>query len=117
MERHASRAGSPGNSALPASFTSVSATNPLSHVAATVRYAAKDWGTVLDTRVKNVPAGDRCQLLVTDSSGHTTVVGGWTTTYDEGSVWYPGSSGVTMDSVRSFEVMSQGKVLVKVPAH
>ena len=103
--------------AVPAHFTSVSATNPVTHVAATVRYAAQDWGTVLDTQVNNVPAGDRCQLLVTDSSGHTTVVGSWTTTYDESAVWYPGSSGVTLDSVRSFEVMSQGKVLVKVPAH
>jgi Putative zinc-finger len=106
-----------GNSALPANSTSVSATDPVTHVAATVRYAAMDWGTVLDARVKNVPAGDRCQLLVTDSAGHTTVVGSWTTSYDESSIWYPGSSGVTLDSVRSFEVMSQGKVLVKVPAH
>lgn len=105
------------SSVVPANFTSVSATDPVTHVAATVRYAAKDWGTVLDTKVKNVPAGDRCQLLVTDSSGHTTVVGSWTTSYDESSVWYPGSSGVTLDSVRSFEVMSQGKVLVRVPAH
>lgn len=109
--------GESGTSALPANATSVSATDPVTHVAATVRYAAKDWGTVLKTQVKNVPTGDRCQLLVTDSSGHTTVVGSWTTSYDESSVWYPGSSGVTLDSVRSFEVMSQGKVLVKVPAH
>ncbi len=97
-------------------FTSVSATNPATHVAATVRYAAQDWGTVLDTRVRNVPSGARCQLVVTDSSGHRTVVGGWTTTYDEGSVWYPGSSSVVLASVRSFEVTSQGKVLVKVMA-
>lgn len=116
---HAEESGedSGSNSAVPANFTSVSATDPVTHVAATVRYAAKDWGTVLDTKVKNVPAGDRCQLLVTDSSGHTTVVGSWTTSYDESSVWYPGSSGVTLDSVRSFEVMSQGKVLVRVLAH
>jgi anti-sigma factor RsiW len=109
-------AGSGSYSAVPANFSSVSATDPVTHVAATVRYAAKEWGTVLDTRVDNVPAGDRCQLVVTDSSGHTTVVGSWTTSYDESSVWYPGSSGVTLDSVRSFEVISQGKVLVKVPA-
>jgi hypothetical protein len=109
--------GESGTSALPANATSVSATDPVTHVAATVRYAAKDWGTVLKTQVKNVPTGDRCQLLVTDSSGHTTVVGSWTTSYDESSVWYPGSSGVTLDGVRSFEVMSQGKVLVRVPAH
>ena len=99
-----------------ASFTSVSATDPVTHVAATVRYAAMSWGTVLDTQVNDVPAGDRCQLLVTDSSGHTTVVGSWTTTYDEKGIWYPGSSGVTLDSVRSFEVTADGKVLVKVPA-
>jgi Putative zinc-finger len=109
-------AGGSGIQSMPAAFTSVSATNPVTQVGATVRYAAKGWGTVLDTRVKNVPAGDRCQLLVTDSSGHTTVVGSWRTTYDEGSVWYPGSSGVALDSVRSFEVISHGKVLVKVPA-
>ena len=110
-------AGSDSDGAVPAHFTSASATNPVTHVTATVRYAAQDWGTVLDTRVHNVPAGDRCQLVVTDSSGHTTVVGSWTTTYDESAVWYPGSAGVMLDSVRSFEVMSQGKVLVKVLAH
>ena len=117
---HAAGSGSDAgdsNSSVPAGFTSVSATDPVTHVGATVRYAAQDWGTVLDTRVDNVPAGDRCQLLVTDSSGHTTVVGSWTTRYDESAVWYPGSSGVTLDSVRSFEITSQGKVLVKVPAH
>ena len=99
-----------------ASFSSVSATDPVTHVAATVKYAAMSWGTVLDTQVNDVPAGDRCELLVTDSSGHTTVVGSWTTTYDEKGIWYPGSSGVTLDSVRSFEVTADGKVLVKVPA-
>ncbi len=107
-------AGSPG---APVHFTSVTATNPATHVAATVRYAAKKWGTMLDTQVENVPAGIRCQLEVTDSSGHTAVVGGWTATYDEESVWYPGSSSVALASVRSFEITSQGKVLVTVQAH
>ena len=32
-------------------------------------------------------------------------------------MWYPGSSPVTLDSVRSFEITSQGKVLVTVKAH
>jgi hypothetical protein len=110
-------AGAGGGSAMPAHFTSATATDPATHVAATVRYAAKGWGTVLDTQVKNVPTGARCQLMVTDSSGHATVVGGWTTTYDEGSVWYPGSAPVAPDSVRSFEITSQGKVLVTVKTH
>ena len=106
-----------GSSAVAAHFTSATATNPATHVAATVRYAAKDWGTALDTRVENVPTGARCQLVVTDSSGHSTVVGGWTTAYDEAGVWYPGSAPVALDSVRSFEITSQGKVLVTVKAH
>ncbi len=109
-------AGGPGGSPVAAHFTSVSATNPVTHVAATVRYAPRTWGTVLDTRVKNVPAGARCQLVVTDSSGRSTVVGGWITSYDESTVWYPGSSPVAWNSVRSFEITSQGKVLVKVMA-
>jgi anti-sigma factor RsiW len=105
------------SSAVAAHFTSATATNPATHVAATVRYAAKDWGTVLDTKVENVPTGARCQLVVTDSSGHSMVVGGWTTAYDEAGVWYPGSAPVALDSVRSFEITSQGKVLVTVRAH
>ena len=110
-------AGDADSSAVAAHFTSATATNPATHVGATVRYAAKDWGTVLDTQVKNVPTGARCQLVVTDSSGHSTVVGGWTTAYDEAGVWYPGSAPIALDSVRSFEITSQGKVLVTVKAH
>ncbi len=109
--------GGAGSGPVATHFTSVSATDPVTHVAATVRYSPRNWGTVLDTRVRNVPAGARCQLVVTDSSGRSTVVGGWTTSYDESTVWYPGSSPVTQDSVRSFEITSQGKVLVKVMAH
>jgi anti-sigma factor RsiW len=112
----------PGTSAVssgsgPAHFTSATATDPQTHVTAIVRYAPKNWGTVLDTQVEGVPTGARCQLVVIDSAGHATVVGGWQTTYDEGSTWYPGASSVAMASVHSFEVTSQGKVLVTVPVH
>jgi anti-sigma factor RsiW len=96
-------------------FTSVSASNPQTHVSATIRYTAKDWGTAVHTLVKGVPAQTRCQLEITDTTGHTTVVGGWKTTYDEGSTWYPGGSSVALDSVHSFQVTSHGKVLVTVP--
>jgi len=110
-----SSARGPGNAAA-AHFTSVSASNPQTHAAVTVRYAGKSWGTALDTQVHGVPEGARCQLVVTDSAGRTTVVGSWTTSYDEGSTWYPGATSVTMDSVRSFAITTHGKVLVTVPA-
>jgi anti-sigma factor RsiW len=96
-------------------FTTASASNPQTHVSATIRYTAEDWGTAVKTLVKGVPAGTRCQLEITNSSGQTSVVGGWQTTYDEGSTWYPGGSSVALDSVHSFQVTSHGKVLVTVP--
>jgi hypothetical protein len=96
-------------------FTTVSASDPHTHVSASIRYTRREWGTAVDTLVKGVPANTRCQLEVTDSTGHTTVVGGWKTTYDEGSTWYPGGTSVALDSVRSFQVTSHGKVLVTVP--
>jgi anti-sigma factor RsiW len=96
-------------------FTTVSATDPHTQVSAIVRYTAKEWGTAMDTMVKGIPANTRCQLVVTDSAGRTTVVGGWKTTYDEGVTWYPGGTSVALDSVRSFQVTSGGKVLVTVP--
>ena len=92
-----------------------SASNPQTHVAATVRLSRKDWGTALDTQVHGVAEGARCQMVVTDAAGHTTVVGSWTTGYDESWTWYPGATSVTLDSVRSFAMTSHGKVLVTVP--
>jgi anti-sigma factor RsiW len=96
---------------------SVTGTDPATHVTATVRYGSRNWGTVLDTQVRGVPDGAQCQLVVTDSAGRATVVGSWTTAYDEGSAWYPGATSVALDSVRSFAITSHGKVLVEIPAH
>lgn len=104
----------PGTSAA-AHFTSVSARNPQTGVAATIRYAGKDWGTVLDTQVRHVPQGARCQLVVTDAAGRSVVVGSWTASYDESTTWYPGATSVALASVRSFAITSGGKVLISVP--
>jgi hypothetical protein len=106
-----------GQSSSPAHFTSISASDPQTRVAATIRLSRKDWGTALDTQVHGVAEGARCQLVVTDAAGHTTVVGSWTTGYDESWTWYPGATAVTLDSVRSFAITSHGKVLVTVPMH
>ena len=96
-------------------FTSVSATNAVTHVSATVRYAPRSWGTVLDTRVHGLPEDMRCSLVVTDATGRTVVAGSWKTSYDEGTTWYPGASSVMLDSVRSFKITSGGRVLVTIP--
>jgi hypothetical protein len=101
----------------PSNWPALHATNAATHVTATVRYSPRTWGTMLDTNITGVPAGAKCQLVVTDSAGHSSVVSGWTATYDQNSVWYPGASSVSLASVHSFQVTSQGKVLVTIPVH
>jgi anti-sigma factor RsiW len=93
-----------------------SATNTAAHVSATVRYTARSWGTAVDTQVHGLPENVRCSLVVTDAAGHKVVAGSWKTSYDEGATWYPGASSVMLDSVRSFQVISGGRVLVTIPA-
>ena len=97
-------------------FTSASATNPVTHVAATVRYAAKGWGTVLDTQVKNVPAGARASSWSPTPAGtpRSSAAGRPPTTRaPSGTPARPGSRWTACAASRS---PSQGKVLVKVPA-
>lgn len=98
-----------------AQFESVSASNSATHVSAIIKYAPRSWGTVLDTQVHGLPENVRCSLVVTDAAGHTVVAGSWKTSYDEGTTWYPGASSVMLDSVRSFQITSGGRVLVTVP--
>lgn len=96
---------------------SVSASSSLTHVSATVHYAPRSWGTALDTRVHGLPEDVRCSLVVTDAAGRKVVAGSWQTSYDEGSTWYPGGSSVMLDSVRSFQIVSGGRVLLTIPVH
>ncbi len=64
-----------------------------------------------------LPENVRCSLVVTDAAGQKVVAGSWKTSYDEGTTWYPGASSVMLDSVRSFQITSGGRVLVSIPAH
>jgi predicted anti-sigma-YlaC factor YlaD len=96
-------------------YTTVSASNTMTHVSATVRYAPRNWGTALNTKVHGLPEDVRCSLVVTDAAGHTVVAGSWKTSYDEGTTWYPGASSVMLDSVRRFQITSGGRVLLTIP--
>ena len=79
---------------------------------ATVEYRSMGWGTQLQTEVTGIPVGTSCQLYVTDSTGHRVLVGGWVTDNDEGTVWYPGSVGVSSKDVTSFQVtLARGRTI------
>ncbi len=98
-------------------WLTVSGSNAQTKVSAKVRFTAQSWGLATDAQVRGVPMGTQCQLQVTDAAGHRTIVGSWTAAYSENWVWYPGSSSVVLDSLRSFQISSGGKVLVNVPVH
>ena len=100
-----------------AHWDTAAAANAATHVSATVRYTAKSWGTAVDTQVSGLPDNVRCSLVVTDTAGQKAVAGSWKTSYDEGKTWYTGGSSVMLDSLRSFSIVSGGRVLVTVPAH
>ena len=98
-------------------WDTTSATNSTTHVSATIRYTAMSWGTAVDTQVHGLPENVRCNLVVTDSTGQKVIGGSWKTSYDEGKTWYTGGSSVMLDSVRTFQIVSGGRVLVTIPAH
>jgi hypothetical protein len=93
----------------------VTATNPLTGVSAIVSYSGKSWGTGMDVWVTGIPRGTTCQFWVVDSQGRKWQVDSWTI-LGQGAVKYPARALLPSTQVRSFEVVSDGHVLVTVPA-
>jgi hypothetical protein len=94
----------------------VSATNPHTGVSAIVRYSGRSWGTQMEVWVAGIPAGTACQLVAVDSSGAEWPAGGWTVHSRRQAPGYPAGSSLPSSRLRSFEVVSGGRVLVTVPA-
>jgi anti-sigma factor RsiW len=100
----------------PARAVSVQAANPVTGTWAAVRYAARPWGTELEVTVTGVPAGTRCQLLVTGPLGQTVNAGGWDFTASQQPTWYPASVPIQAASLRRFAITADGKTLVTIQA-
>jgi hypothetical protein len=62
------------------------------------------WGTQLDTKVSGIPVGTNCQLWVIDSAGHRYLASNWVIDNLEGTVYYPGSLGLSSKNVAGFQV-------------
>ncbi len=58
--------------------------------------------------------GTTCQLWVVHPDGTRTQVAAWTTSRDEGKVWYAGSMPSTAGSIGNFEITAGNKVLLTV---
>ena len=89
-----------------------SATGASGNMTATVDYRPMGWGTQLDTKVTGIPIGTHCQLWVIDSTGKRTLADDWVTDNLEGTVYYPGSVGLSSKDVAAFEVtVGQGQAI------
>jgi hypothetical protein len=113
---HPAAGGTGAQVAAPAHWETVSGTDRATLTSIRVRYAPQPWGTSVKVQVRGVPVGMDCQFQVTDSSGDHAIVGGWTATYRDSSLWYPGDTSILEANVRSFQITSGGKVLISVPA-
>jgi Putative zinc-finger len=84
------------------------ATTSAGGMSATVSYRSMGWGTQLAVEVHGIPVGTSCQLWVIGPDGQRTLAGGWVTDDREGTVWYPGSAGVSAGGVHGFQIAVGG---------
>jgi len=89
-------------------------TSKVAGTSATIRYASEHWGNAFEVLVKGIPAGTTCEFWVTNTNGVRTEVAAWTTSKDEGKVWYAGSMPSTDGSISKFEITAGSKVLLGI---
>lgn len=81
-----------------------------------VRYAGQPSGTTMQVQVWGIRPGTVCQFVAVDAHGHRWVLGGWRVMNSGGPVWYPVSTSLTDQQLRTFEVTAAGQVLASVRA-
>jgi anti-sigma-K factor RskA len=81
---------------------------------ATVAYSNELWGSAFDVLVDHIPEGTTCELWVVHPNGSSTQVAAWTTSRDEGRVWYGGSMPSTAGPISKFQITANNQVLVTV---
>ena len=77
------------------SWETVQATSSLTAATASIAYSQQLWGNAFEVLVNHIPVGTTCQLWVVHPDGTRTQVAAWTTSRDEGKVWYAGSMAST----------------------
>jgi hypothetical protein len=95
----------------------VSAADSATGARMVVKYTPMPWGTLLSVQVQGLKAGTWCQFEVTDARGHRSVVGSWRFHSDDGGpAWYPASTGISDQDLRSFELSDGHTVLATAMA-
>jgi predicted anti-sigma-YlaC factor YlaD len=89
-------------------------TDAATGVTSTVAYSKELWGSAFQVLVDDIPVGTTCQLWVVHPDGTETEVAAWTTSRDEGKVWYAGSMASTAGAIGKFQITAGNKVLLTV---
>jgi hypothetical protein len=108
--------GRPAAAVATAWAVTVQGTSPLTGTWAAVRYTGQAWGTELQASVTGIAPGTRCQLVVIGIGGQKVAAGGWDLAASQRSAWYSASVPLQAASLRSFEIITGGKILVTIPA-
>ncbi|MFD7878555.1 anti-sigma factor family protein [Streptomyces sp. NPDC059766] len=106
-----------------------SATDPTTHVTATVAVEKKDWGTHAVLQLKNVSGPEKCSLIAVGKNGERETVTSWSvpnwgygladakTETAKNPLYVHGGAAFTPNQIDHFEVMTfDGKRLVEVDA-
>jgi anti-sigma-K factor RskA len=104
--------------AQPAHTDVASAMSPSTGVAALVDYAPTPWGgTTMRVEISGIQPGTTCQFWINGPTGKT-YAGTWTVRPAQPGYgrWYSVASRAASDSVHSFQITSNGKVLLTIPA-
>ncbi len=94
------------------SWETVQATSTLTAATASIAYSQELWGNAFEVLVDNIPLGTTCQLWVVHPDGTRTQVAAWTTSRDEGKVWYAGSMASTAEPISGFQITANHQVLL-----
>ncbi len=97
-----------------ASWEIARGTSQATGASATVAYSGELWGSAFEVLVDHIPMGTTCQLWVVHPDGTRTQVAAWTTSRDEGHVWYAGSMPRTAGPVGTFQITADHQVLVSI---
>jgi hypothetical protein len=97
-----------------AAWQQTSGSGPVAGAHLTVKYRNEPWGTRMLVNVTGLQPGSVCQLRVMDATGGTSVVGSWKLW--PGDSWYPASTWLGEQDLRSFQVTVDGKVVAAAPA-
>jgi hypothetical protein len=102
-----------GPSAKPSSST-LSATDPATKVTAAAVLTEQPWGTGVRLRLRGLPYGIRCELVIHAADGSSDVAATWNAAYTP-QVEIPAATDVDRAHIASLEITATTQHLVTIP--